>query len=283
MILDKQPLPDDAVPFEAPPSYETLGGSSSSARNGDYPPEKVAKIEQTQAGPSSHPYPPTSPVSPTPALISPNLSSSRSEKGKARPGNWKFKFTESPEARKEREIRKTILDLLRDVIQQHLCNPQAAVGILQSCAHACTTHSVSFSTLLQEKSIENRTPLYWTIVKRLPDEHQEIEDHQGPDLLSALLSYASPLTQATITELRLACLATSDQTLFHRLRQSPEFAPVSGVNQMLLGVTMSPDDIAVEDLPGDVGGFAVDFVIPHFNKRMTVAREIHLEFIARSM
>lgn len=203
--------------------------------------------------------------------------------GKARGGNWKFKFSESPEARKEREIRKTILDLLRDVIQEHLSNSPAAVGILQSCAQVCTSHSVSFSTLLQEKSIENRTPLYWAIVKRLPDEHQEIEDYQGPDLLSALLSYASPLTQATITELRLACLATSDQTLFHRLRQSPEFAPVSGVNQMLLGVTMSPDDIAVEDLPGDGGGFAVDFVIPQFNKRMTVAREIILEFIARSM
>ncbi|KAF9483183.1 hypothetical protein BDN70DRAFT_800170 [Pholiota conissans] len=280
MILDKQPLPDDAVPLEAPPSYDTVGSSSRTTANEGYPPDKSPRIGRATAGLSSHPSSPSSPVSP--ALKSATSSTSFSnEKGKGR-ANWKFKFTESPEARREREIRKTILDLLRDIIQEHLSNSPAAVGILESCAAACHQNSVSFSSILQDKSIENRTPLYWAIVKRLPDAHRDVEDHQGPDLLSALLSYASPLSQATITELRLACLATSDQTLFHRLRQSPEFAPVSGVNQMLLGVTMSPDDISVEDLPGDGGGFAVDFVIPQFNKRMTVAREIVLEFIARS-
>jgi len=104
----------------------------------------------------------------------------------------------------------------------------------------------------------------------------------GPDLLSALISYASPLKADTITDLRLACLATSDQALFQRLRLSPEFAPVSGSDQVLLGMTIPPDDINVEDLPGEAGAFAVDFVIPHFHKRMVVSKEITLEFIARS-
>jgi hypothetical protein len=104
----------------------------------------------------------------------------------------------------------------------------------------------------------------------------------GPDLLSALISYASPLKTDTITDLRLACLATSDQALFQRLRLSPEFAPVSGSDQVLLGMTIPPDDINVEDLPGEAGAFAVDFVIPHFHKRMVVSKNITLEFIARS-
>ena len=51
---------------------------------------------------------------------------------------------------------------------------------------------------------------------------------------------------------------------------------------MLLGMTIPPDDIDVEDLPGEAGAFAVDIVIPHFHKRMVVSKKITLEFIARS-
>jgi hypothetical protein len=61
---------------------------------------------------------------------------------------------------------------------------------------------------------------------------------------------------------------------------SSEFAPVSGSDEMLFGMTILPDDIRVEDLPG--GTFAVDFVIPHFHKRMVVSKRVTLEFIARS-
>jgi hypothetical protein len=70
--------------------------------------------------------------------------------------------------------------------------------------------------------------------------------------------------------------------LFQRLRLSPEFSPVSGSDQVLLGMTIPPDDIDVEDLPGEAGAFAVDIVIPHFHKRMVVSKKITLEFIARS-
>ena len=62
---------------------------------------------------------------------------------------------------------------------------------------------------------------------------------------------------------------------------SPEFATVSGSDQMLLGVTLPHDEIEVEELPGEEGDFAVHFVIPHFQKRIMVTQEIVLEFIAR--
>ena len=168
------------------------------------------------------------------------------------------------------------------MVQEQYSSFPAATGILQSCADACATHSLSLSSILQEKSIENHTPLYWAIVKRLPDEHHQVEDSSGPDLLSALLSYSAPLSPDTITDVRRACLATCDQRLFQRLRLSPEFAPVSGVDQMLLGGTIPPDNIEVEDVPGDGGEFMVTFEVLHFHKRMVVSKEISLEFIARS-
>jgi hypothetical protein len=285
MIIDKQPLPDDLTPSDAPPSYDTLGSAGPQGQG--FRLEKTSLIGQagpSTPGPSPHSYPPTphqAPPLPLKSPLSPSSSISSSTKGKARAANW-FNFTESSESRTSREVRSTVLRLVRDLIQEHISSSPAATGILQSCAEACSTHSLSLSSILQEKSIEDHTPLYWAIVKRLPDQHQDVEETLGPDLISALISYASPLNADTIKDLRLACLATSDQPLFQRLRLSPEFSPVSGSDQVLLGMTIPPDDIDVEDLPGEAGAFAVDIVIPHFHKRMVVSKKITLEFIARS-
>ena len=51
---------------------------------------------------------------------------------------------------------------------------------------------------------------------------------------------------------------------------------------MLLGGTIPPDDIEVEEAPGGGGEFMVTFEVLHFHKRMVVSKEIGLEFIARS-
>ncbi|KDR67208.1 hypothetical protein GALMADRAFT_80192 [Galerina marginata CBS 339.88] len=275
MIIEKHPLPDDPTPADAPPSYDALSDTpSATGQTRDY---KHGLIDHP--GPSGLRSPLLSPSPPLP-LKSPTPSTS-SSKGKARATNW-FNFS-SAEARTAREVRNTVLGLVRDLIQEHITNSPATAGILQSCAEACSSHSLSLSSILQEKSIENHTPLYWAIVKRPPDEHQEQEVAQCPDLLTALISYATPLNRETITEVRLACLATSDQALFQRLRLSPEFAPVSGIDQMLLGGTIPPEEVVLEDMAGEGGGaFAVNFVIPHFHKRMVVSKEIALEFIARS-
>lgn len=51
---------------------------------------------------------------------------------------------------------------------------------------------------------------------------------------------------------------------------------------MLLGGTIPPDNIEVEEVPGDGGEFVVTFEVLHFHKRMMVSKGISLEFIARS-
>jgi hypothetical protein len=264
MIVDKAPLPDDPTPSEAPPSYDAVGTQQIHV-------VRVGKgsqsIQNPLASASTHPHSPISPVSKSP-------SSSRSLKDKGKVTNW-FNFSAS---RTTREVRTTVLRLVRDLVREQPTHGGASLSILESCAEACAGHSLSLPTLLQEKSIENHTPLYWAIVKRLPD-----GDSGVPDLLTSLISFASPLTPETISDIRHACLLTSDQLLFQRLRMSPEFAPLSGTDEMLLGGSIPPDDVTVEDIPGDEGSFAANFEIVCFQKRMLVSKHIELEFIARGV
>lgn len=259
MIIEKHPLPEDLTPTDAPPSYDTLGPILSGYRD-TKPPTPSTATSSTQSPP--HRSPPKSPTTTT--------------KGKAR-ANW-FNFAAH---RTSRDVRNTVLGLVRDLVREYHTNSPAPAGILQSCAEACAAHNLCLASILQEKSIEEHTPLYWAIVKRVPDEAID-EDTQIPDLLTALLSHSTPLTRETISDVRVACLVTSDQSLFQRLRMSPEFSKISGRDEMLLGATLPMDDIVVEDMAGDEGAFAVNFEIVQFQKRMMVSKEIVLEFIARS-
>lgn len=263
MVIDKSPLLDDLTPLEAPPSYDALGAQ------GIYLPgqKPLDPLPNLLTSTSLHPR---SSISP----IAKSLSSSTSLKVKSKANNW-FNFNYS---RTTREVRATVLLLVRDLVREQNAASEASLSILESCAEACAGHSLTLSTLLQEKFIENHTPLYWAVVKRPPD-----SDSVTSDLLTSLISFASPLTPQTISDIRHACLLTSDQLLFQRLRMSPEFASLSGTDEMLLGGLIPPDNVTVEDLPGDEGSFAVNFEIVRFQKRMLVSNYIDLEFIARGM
>jgi hypothetical protein len=192
-------------------------------------------------------------------------------KGKG-PATW-FNFGTS---RTTKEVQATVLGLVRDLVKQQYSAPGAS-GILDSCAEACDAYDISFSSILQEKSIENHTPIHWAIIKR-PSEPPNPEDH---DLVTALLTRSAPLKPSTISDIRLACLLTSDQALFQRLRLSPAFSPLSGTDEMLLGASILPDTITVEDAEGDAGAFVANFEILAFQKRMRISNRIALEFIAR--
>lgn len=207
-------------------------------------------------------------------------SSISSLKGKG----W-FPFSSTPPKRKpNNEVRITVLNLVRDLVLEHSSGSPAALGILQSCAEACNSHSVSLSAILQERFIESHSPLYWAIVKRRqPDPHEELDDTMDPDLLDALLKKSSPLDAETVAELRQACLATSDHFVFQRLSILPHFTTTSGVDRVVLGATLPPDDVSVELGWANEGAFTVHFHLFQFHKRMMLSKEINHEFIARSM
>ncbi|KAG6907926.1 hypothetical protein DXG01_006856 [Tephrocybe rancida] len=273
MIIEKQPLPDDPTPSDSPPSYETANSQPSHTQfRNEKQPEPIGSTSTTR---TTHTL--SSPaLSPNPIPIATSPSSS-SSKGKGRANNSWFNFSAS---RTTREIHTTVRGLVRDLVREQSRNSAASLAILESCAEACSGYDLALSAILQEKSIEGHTPMYWAIVKRPPD--GEEDGTAVPDLLTALISYANPLDPKTISDIRHACLLTSDQALFQRLRMSPEFSPLSGTDEMLLGATIPPDEITVENVTGDEGSFAVNLKIVHFQKRMLVSKRIELDFIARS-
>ncbi|KAI0740849.1 hypothetical protein C8Q76DRAFT_607717 [Earliella scabrosa] len=256
MIVDKPPLPGDELNIEdAPPSYDALEGVPPSL------PSNEKAGPSTPRGPSH----PTSPTSPTPT------GSSRGKSGKRSNAWFNFGFT----SRAVKEVRTTVLGLLRDLVKQG--DASGALGVLESCADACKTYDLSLSSLLQEKSLEGHTPIYWAIINRsdLPPRPDE------PDLVSAILSHAAPLTDETVDELRLACLHTSDHALFQKLRRSPAFSPLTGREELITGGSVPVDEVDVEDVKEDESAFVVRFRIPMFQKRLRISEAIQLEFIAK--
>ncbi|CAL1711671.1 unnamed protein product [Somion occarium] len=92
---------------------------------------------------------------------------------------------------------------------------------------------------------------------------------------------AEPLTDASVSDIQLACLDASDAELFQQLRRSPTFARLSGADQVLLDTSVPPDEVHVRDVAGDEGGFVVWMRIKTFQKRMRVLKQVHVEFLAR--
>ena len=288
-VLDKYALPNDSQSptVEGPPAYESLSPTRTDQVTmrliDNHPPIAHTSAISNSTG---SPPPPFRGIGSTQKshTRSPSLSLAAASVKEKKSG-W-FSFSSSTPSKTPHEVRSTVLGLVRDLVQDHSSGSPAALGILQSCADACTSHSVSFSAILQEKFIENHTPLYWAIVKRINGPSEDDEGGGGSemkdDLVTALLSHISPLNPDTILDLRMACMATSDQAMFQRLQRSPRFASISRSDQILLGGSPSPDDVTVEIGPGDKGAFTMDCIVAQFHKRMMVSKEIVLDFIARS-
>lgn len=265
MHVAYQRLPVDPTPTDAPPSYGAIQTDQ------DHPQKPVINE-------------PIQTLSPSPALpdkTSAPVKIARKDKlaGNTRDisNNW-FNLNTGSSSRTSREIRNIVLGLLCDLQGSTSLTSTTAINIFGSCAGACATHGIPFSDILQKPNIEGHTALYWAIVKAY---RREVVMNQGPDFVTSLISYALPLKEQTVIELRQACLAISDQNLFNKLRQCPGVAQMSTVDQMLLGIKIPPDEIEVVELEGSK--FAVNFVVPQFHTRMAVSKSIRLEFIARGM
>lgn len=186
----------------------------------------------------------------------------------------------TPNRKPNNEVRSTVLNLVRDLVLEHHSSSPAASGILQSCAEACQSHSLSLSDILKERFIEGHSPLYWAIVKR--QEPETPEEPVYPDLLDTLLKQSAPLEAGTVAELRQACIVTSDHAMFRRLSVLPQFTTTSAVDRVIRGTTIPPDDVTVELGAANEGGFTVILHLFQFHKRMMLSQEISHEFIARS-
>jgi hypothetical protein len=194
------------------------------------------------------------------------------DKGSSR---W-FSFRTSNNTKKI--VQSIALNLVRDIVKQPSLPTGSASDLLECLSETCQSHGISFSSLLQQKSIANHTPLFWAVVLGRHSQHSPDAD----DLTTTLLSHSTPLMSSTIAELRHACLLACDQALFQRFKLSSSFSPLSGTDQMILGTSICPDSIEVKEVfESETGVFVVDFKMLEFQKRMRVSNRIELEFIAR--
>lgn len=67
------------------------------------------------------------------------------------------------------------------------------------------------------------------------------------DLVSAMLSLAAPLTDATFSEIHLG-LYDCDHALLQRLRRWPAVSPLSDAEGILLGASVPPDEVDFENV-----------------------------------
>lgn len=168
---------------------------------------------------------------------------------------------------------------MRDVVKES-ASP-AAVSVLQSCLEACQSRGLSFQSIVSERFIEGHCPLYWAILKRpcTPSE-REGEANDRVQLLDILLSI--PLDSTTRSEAYLACMLSSDQVLFQRLRRVPGHPSpsISAAHELLLG-DAPEDDVRSFDGDADCGEFRLTWRIVKFQKRMRALGGVGTEVIAR--
>lgn len=214
------------------------------------------------------------------------------------------------------DIRTTVKALISQIVcEEHATreSEQAALHVLRSCHGVCGKKlggaGVELGDVLREMYIGEHTPIYWAILhrrmegERMPrilsgvDEVKEGNNASPtsfPDLITALLHYARPLTPLTIHDILLALLPNSDQLLYQQLQlYSPdEFRCLSEVDKILLkdgpegrahgGMYGWVDRVRVGDVRGSsVGEFIADVEVAQFQKRMRVAKRAEVGFVAR--
>ncbi|TFY57395.1 hypothetical protein EVJ58_g7045 [Rhodofomes roseus] len=200
------------------------------------------------------------------------LSSALSDKSKERTASKSPSGTVTPLAASE-----IMSGFLRDLLTRQLVVEQSAEVVLKGCTDACREYGLSLAALLQEPIVEGHTPIYWAVVKCGPGPQTSFIH----ELLSAFLTCAAPLTEATLSDIRHACLENPIQELFQWIRRLPAITPLIGAAEVLFSGEVPEDDVVVEELSGDKDMFVGHFRILMFQKRMRVLKHVDIEFIAR--
>ncbi|KAG1840319.1 hypothetical protein C8R48DRAFT_740706 [Suillus tomentosus] len=164
-----------------------------------------------------------------------------------------------------RQRRATVLPRIRDLVSTTNLSPSSIELIANKCAYDLT--ATELSDLLQTLNIEGHTALYWAIVN-----HRQ-------EAFSAFRLFISKLSSECSSDLRLACMRTSDHALFLKLNLQNTDAQDKSLRQFL---GCPPDEIEVHDVRGlDDNQFVASFHIRMFQKRLCTTRKLKCEFIAR--
>jgi hypothetical protein len=142
----------------------------------------------------------TTPASATPLGISQPIQSKRPS---AR--SVFFRMLRSKRKHTSDESR-IVLFRIRELVTSSDVIPSSVVPIVNSCA--ADISPAEFSDLLQSLNIGDHTAMYWAIM------------NNRREALLALSGYISKISPVCSSDLRLACMATSNQALFMQLNLS---------------------------------------------------------------
>ncbi|KAG1789604.1 uncharacterized protein HD556DRAFT_1446830 [Suillus plorans] len=163
------------------------------------------------------------------------------------------------------ERRATVLSRIRDLVSPTDVSPSSIESIADACAHDLT--AAELSDLLQTPNIEGHTALYWAIVN-----HRQ-------EVFWTFKLFISKFSSKCSSDLRLACMRTSNHALFCKLNFQNTDAQDESLRQFL---GCPQDEIEVHNVAElDDNQFVVSFRIRMFQKRLCTTRRLNYDFVAR--
>ncbi|OAX41926.1 hypothetical protein K503DRAFT_832877 [Rhizopogon vinicolor AM-OR11-026] len=158
--------------------------------------------------------------------------------------------------------RAAVLTLIREVVRVSATPFPFTSERIKACSDILP--GAEFSDLLQTPNIEGHTAMYWAIV------------NNRREAFSALAVFIPKFSFKCVSDLRLACMITSDNTLFTELHLGKINAKEESFRSLLC---CTPDVIEVYELGNNK--FITCFQIMMFQKRMRAAQKVgNLEFVA---
>ena len=210
----------DAVALNPPPSHEwrpQLIASPSTIRPNRPSLEQLHPLSQPPSD-SDHSLSPR-PSGDLQTTLPTRIGRARLQKPRKRPSSSWLSLLPFTSARSAKQVRQSVLTIIRDLVvpsrEPNAGPPPDPHEVLSTCANTCAERRISLPEILQERFVEDHTPLYWAIV------------NYRQELLIALLTFAGQLGRTAVSDVRRACLVSSSQSLFHALRvKRPPFQGV---------------------------------------------------------
>ncbi|KAG2742008.1 hypothetical protein P692DRAFT_20811834 [Suillus brevipes Sb2] len=159
--------------------------------------------------------------------------------------------------------KKTVLSRIRDIISAPSFAPSSVTPVVSACAAILSP--AAFSHLLQTPNIEGHTALYWAIV------------NNRREAFSVFAAFIPRFSSVCCSDLRLACMMTSDHELFTQLN----LGRYPRKDELLRRSLGCPPDEAVVHEGDEPRQFIACIRIRMFQERLRIRRDMSLEFIAR--
>ncbi|OJA09660.1 hypothetical protein AZE42_03665 [Rhizopogon vesiculosus] len=166
---------------------------------------------------------------------------------------------------RQKSTSNTILSCIRDLVTGPNFNPSSVDPIINSCASALS--AAKFSSLLQSRNIDGHSAIYWAIV------------NNRLEAVSASTKFISKLSSGCRSDLRRACMVTSNHTLFTQLNLGRNVGPDDRPLRRSLGY--SPDEIEVHEGDQAKNQFVALFRFRMCQRRLHITQNItSAEFVA---